>query len=904
MFVPGEVMDVTARDRVAYISAYTGSLQVVDFTNPAAPVVVPPGAQGFVPRDFEMAGRFGIAAEQVFPNIVAIVELSNPLAPVFSSTIDFEPLADYAGTGIALDASYVYMVGESFFVFQSPYGTTGNTGLFIGKYLEVSDEAGVAPTVNITSPAAGSEHIAGSTVTVHAEATDDVGVAGVTFSVDGVPFSTDFIAPFELSFTLPANVTSVTFGASATDFGGNVGTAPTITIQVIPDPAPTVTITSPADGASVIEGQTLTLTATATDNVSVRQVSFTVNGTTLTPVAYDQPSVTTSQSYVVGVGVSQLAITASATDNLGQTGSASRTVTVVPDPKTTVTGRVIDTQLLPVADANVSAFGVSSHSGADGTFTIPNVPTARGNIVVSADKLVDGETLSGTSEAVPPVRGGTTDVGTIQLTSLHLQPDGTLLDRARFVGSFDDGFARVDLPFPFTLYGVAYDHVFVGTNGYLTFVNGDSTYNANVNSFNNQPRIAVFFSDLETPQSGANGIFVNTDVSGRFVVTWRNVHACCGGGTPMASFQIVLNADGRIQFGYDGVQVTNAVVGITPGQATTQTFDFTQTPVFSVDAQTAPYQIFNGRFGLDHAFLTFTPNAGGGYDGQFRIAPPTVILTSPVAGATLVQGESITMSATASAREPIAEVDFSVNGLPLLPDSTSPYNQSFQVPLGVASLTFTATAIDINGQSVSTSRVVSVVPDSPTTVRGTVVDESNNPVSGATIALDQSGLKGEFFNFDGPLPAMPDLTSLTPTSVRLVSSLDFRNPGQMFNADTFGMGLAPYFAARFTGLIRIDAAGEYRFYLAADDGATLRIDGTTVVTVAGGGTLVESSGIIALTAGTHPIDVQYFQNTGDAQLQLSYAPPAAVPQRQTIQSSAFVISPAAFSSTTDDSGAF
>ena len=32
-----------------------------------------------------------------------------------------------------------------------------------------------------------------------------------------------------------------------------------------------------------------------------------------------------------------------------------------------------------------------------------------------------------------------------------------------------------------------------------------------MNSFNNQPRVAVFFSDLQTPQSGGNGIFVNAN---------------------------------------------------------------------------------------------------------------------------------------------------------------------------------------------------------------------------------------------------------------------------------------------------------------------------------------------------------------------------------------------------------
>src|SRR5205814_6839215 len=158
-------------------------------------------------------------------------------------------------------------------------------------------------------------------------------------------------------------------------------------------------------------------------------------------------------------------------------------------------------------------------------------------------------------------------------------------------------------------------------------------------------------------------------------------------------FQVVLNADGRIQFGYDGVQVTYGVIGITPGQATPQLIDFAQTPVFSVDAQTAPYEVSNGPFDLDHSFVTFTPNASGGYDGQLRVPPPTVSLITPAAGDTLVQGQSIVMAAAPSVPERTAEVDFSVNGLPLFPDVTAPFSQPFQVPLGVSSLTFNATAL-------------------------------------------------------------------------------------------------------------------------------------------------------------------------------------------------------------------
>ena len=42
--------------------------------------------------------------------------------------------------------------------------------------------------------------------------------------------------------------------------------------------APQVTLTAPADGATVIEGESLTVRATATDDVAVARVTFTVDG--------------------------------------------------------------------------------------------------------------------------------------------------------------------------------------------------------------------------------------------------------------------------------------------------------------------------------------------------------------------------------------------------------------------------------------------------------------------------------------------------------------------------------------------------------------------------------------------------------------------------------------------------
>ena len=90
--------------------------------------------------------------------------------------------------------------------------------------------------------------------------------------------STDSVAPFEANVTLPVGVTSVTLGATAIDFGNNVGAATDVVVNVVRNPRPTVAITSPVAGADVIEGSTISIEADATDDVGVTRVDFTVGG--------------------------------------------------------------------------------------------------------------------------------------------------------------------------------------------------------------------------------------------------------------------------------------------------------------------------------------------------------------------------------------------------------------------------------------------------------------------------------------------------------------------------------------------------------------------------------------------------------------------------------------------------
>jgi hypothetical protein len=161
-----------------------------------------------------------------------------------------------------------------------------------------------------------------------------------------------------------------------------------------------------------MEGAMLTLSVTATDNGKVDAVVLTVNGAQV--LSATTPPFSTRVS--VPMGLTSLTIQATATDNLGQTAVAIHTVSVIPDPQTTVVGVIVDPNGTPVQGATVNCLGISGFTQAGGTFAIPGVPTAQGPIRCTVTLLTpQGETLAAIVPGVTPVLGGITDVARLQL---------------------------------------------------------------------------------------------------------------------------------------------------------------------------------------------------------------------------------------------------------------------------------------------------------------------------------------------------------------------------------------------------------------------------------------------------------------------------------------------------------
>jgi hypothetical protein len=81
------------------------------------------------------------------------------------------------------------------------------------------------------------------------------------------------------------------------------------------------------------------------------------------------------------------------------------------------------------------------------------------------------------------------------------------------------------------------------------------------------------------------------------------------------------------------------------------------------------------------------------------------------------------------------------------------------------------------------------------------------------------------------------------------------------------------FSVRWTGKIEADTNGNYSFTAVSDEGIRLVIDGTSVIDNWTSHTVTTNYGAIALTAGQHDTQVEYYDDTGDGVAKILWRPP-------------------------------
>ena len=154
-----------------------------------------------------------------------------------------------------------------------------------------------------------------------------------------------------------------------------------------------------------------------------------------------------------------------------------------------------------------------------------------------------------------------------------------------------------------------------------------------------------------------------------------------------------------------------------------------------------------------------------------------------------------------------------------------------------------------------------------------------------TDVMPGHGLIGQVYVPGGTIHQMPDFDLLTSVYTFVTANLDVPNRVYTEGFPTPEMQyVVEDFAIRFRGQLAIDTPGLYHFGLYSDDGAKLYIDGALVVDNDGIHGPKGEKGIITLTAGTHPVEIHYFQGPRHSiALQWYYQPPKE-PHSETMRS--------------------
>ncbi|MEZ4330288.1 MAG: NPCBM/NEW2 domain-containing protein [Myxococcota bacterium] len=113
--------------------------------------------------------------------------------------------------------------------------------------------------------------------------------------------------------------------------------------------------------------------------------------------------------------------------------------------------------------------------------------------------------------------------------------------------------------------------------------------------------------------------------------------------------------------------------------------------------------------------------------------------------------------------------------------------------------------------------------------------------------------------YAGHYTSVPNFTGLTP--IETGTSPSIREDVGPLSDD---------YALVFTQTLTVTAAGIYQFQLTSDEGSKLYVDGVLVVNNDGEHLAVTVTGSRNLTAGSHSLRVEYFDNTGTEELEVRY----------------------------------
>jgi len=583
----------------------------------------------------------------------------------------------------------------------------GNTATATTVTVTVSNADTTAPTVAMSAPANGAT-VSGTAVTVSATASDNIGVAGVQFKLDGANLGAeDTVSPYSITWnsTTVANG-SHTLTAVARDAAGNTATATTFTVTVNNDTTvPTVAMSAPASGVTVFG--TVAVSATAADNVGVAGVQFKLDGANLGAEDTASPYSVNWNTTTAATGSHTL--TAVARDAAGNTTTAT-TVTVTVNNNDITAPTVSMTA--PANGATVSGTTVTVSATASDNIGVAGVQFQLDGVNLGAEDTASPYTLTWNSTTVAN--------GSHTLTAVARDAAGNTTTATTFTVTVnnDTTAPTVSLTAP--------------ANGVTVF----GTVAVSATAADNVAVAGVQFK-LDGANLGAE------DTASPYSVSWNTTTAATGSHTLTA---VARDAAGNtttattLTVTVNNNDITAPTVSMTaPANGATvsgTTVTVSATASDNIGVAGVQFQLDGANLGAEDTVSPYsvtwnsTTVANGGHTltavardaaGNTTTATtftvtvnndttvPTVAMSAPASGAT-VSG-TVTVSATASDNVGVAGVQFKLDGANLgAEDTASPYSLAWNsTTVANGSHTLTAVARDAAGNTATATSVTVTV---------------------------------------------------------------------------------------------------------------------------------------------------------------------------------------------------
>ncbi len=591
------------------------------------------------------------------------------------------------------------------------------------------------PTVSITAPSDGSTLIAPASAIIKVNAADaDGSISKVEFYNGATLLGEDLTSPYTFDWNaIPAGTYTLT--AKAYDNLNAVKISNAIIITVNNNNVPTVAITSPADGLSLIAPGATIIKATATDvDGSISKVEF-YNGATLlattttSPYTYNWSNITAGTYTLTAKAYDDLNATATSAVVTIHVNENSLPVVVITSPSTGATAISPASFIIKAnaTDADGSISKVEFYEGATllGTVTTSPYSYSWTNITPGTYNLTAKATDDLNAVKTSPVVTVTVNANSIPTVTLVSPVNNTTaISPASFVlkanaADSDGSISKVEFYEGFTLLA--------------TVTTAPYTFNWNNVPAGTYTLTAKAYDDLNAIKTSVAATVIVKDNS----LPTVNITSPATGTIAIApaSFTIKANAadsDGnitKVEF-YSG--------NILLGKATTSpyTFDWNNVAVGTYTLTAIAYDDLDAPTTSTAVNVTVNANT-----------PPVVTIISPASGTTAIAPASFAIKVTATDSDgSISKVEF-YNGTTLLDtDNSSPFSFDWNnVPAGT--YTITAKAYD-NLNATTLSSDVNVVVNSNTLP----VVQLTEPADGATFISPASfTIKANASDADGSI---------------------------------------------------------------------------------------------------------------------------------------------------------